>query len=280
MAGRLRRPHQRRRPKQERRRPDLSQHFLKPDSATRLIGLTEISQDETVIEIGAGRGALTGLLAARASRVVAVEIDPYLADVLRKRHFDRVEVFEGDFLRVQLPQQRYQVIGNIPYAHSAAIIDKLIASPEPPSDAWLVVQREFAQRLCGSPFGRESVRSLELKPAWHLEIIDHLRRTEFIPPPAVESVYLHLQNRVRPLIDADATDDWRRLVAGTFDNASLRRGLARTLSKRQITKLAADYRFHIEDPPGALSFEQWLGIFRFVQRLNGPRRARRSSPPP
>ncbi len=223
---------------------------------------------------------LTGLLSARASHVVAVEIDPYLAAALRRQGFDRVHILETDFLQMPLPDQRYQVVGNIPYAHSAAIIDKLVCAPVPPADAWLVVQREFAQRLCGSPFGRESIRSLELKPAWHLEIIDHLQRTEFSPPPAVESVFLHLHYRHRPLIEIDAAVDWRRLLDNALPSSSLRSGLAGILSKRQIHKLAGDYRFHVDDPPGALRFEQWLGIFRFVRRLNSPQRARRSSPPP
>jgi 23S rRNA (adenine-N6)-dimethyltransferase len=251
------------------RRADLSQHFLRDESARRLIRCTPISKSDLIVEIGPGRGALTRPLVERAGRLIAVEVDGYLARQLRRTLAGRVEVVESDFLEFDLPREPFRVIGNIPYAQSTAIVRKLTESPHSPVDAWLVVQREFAMRLCGRPFGKESPWSLALEPFWHLEIVDGVDRREFTPPPAVASAFLHLARRARPLIHPEEAAGFDRLLALGFARPTLRQSLKPLLSKVQMRRLAADYCFDVSDSPGGLMFDQWLGIFRFVQRHGG-----------
>ena len=120
------------------------------------------------MEVGSGRGALTRPLARIAGRLVAIEIDAILADKLSGELDGSVEIINADFLSVALPSGPYKVIGNIPFSITTDIIRKLIDAPEPPVDAWLIVQREAAHRLCGSPYSSETLWSLRLKPCWHV----------------------------------------------------------------------------------------------------------------
>ena len=145
------------------RRADLSQHFLRSRSlAASLIAQAPVAQNDLVVEVGAGRGILTRELARRCREVVAVEFDGALAEALRARFRtdSRITIVRSDFLRFRLPDVPYKVLGNIPFNRTAAIVRRLVRSDPPPRDAWLVVQREAAERFVGRPCARETLSSL------------------------------------------------------------------------------------------------------------------------
>jgi 23S rRNA (adenine-N6)-dimethyltransferase len=252
----------------DRRRADLSQHFLRNGAtAARLVRGTTIAQSDLVVEIGAGRGALTQPLSQRARALIAIEVDPALTEPLAARFAGRVDVVRADFLDWPLPRTPYKAFGNVPFARTTDIIRKLTAAPRPPDDAWLVVQREAAQRFCGHPYVAESLWSLRLKPDWHVEIVDRLRRADFDPPPSVESVLLWRNRRDRSLL----SDSERRFYVRCIELAfSAHRSMGQTtrtwLSKIELQRLGRDLRFAPDAPPSTLAFEQWLGIVRFVER--------------
>lgn len=198
------------------RRAELSQHFLSESRAPRIVRLLPIEPADHIIEIGAGRGALTRPLLARTSRVDAVEVDPWLAESLRGRFGEKLTVIEADFLSQALPVMPWRAVGNITYGRSAEIIRYLTAAEHPPDDAWLVVQKEYAYRLCGRPFVRESLNSLALKLFWHLQVIDRLARSDFSPPPAVDSVLLWLQKRQRPLLILKEKASYKSILKASF----------------------------------------------------------------
>ncbi len=241
-----------------------------------MVQAASISNTDLIVEIGAGRGALTRPIVKRAGRVIAVELDPYLAGKLRHEFADKATIVAADFLTVALPTEVYSVIGNVPFARSTDVIRKLVEAANPPRDAWLVVQRELANRLCGRPFAQESLWSLRLKPYWHLEIVDRLKRTEFDPPPSVDSVFLQLSHRDRPLVRDQEAPAYSSMLEIAFRaRSTVAEALSSMLSKRQIRRLAADLRFRQDDAPASLCFEQWLGIFRFLSRSAGGSLTRR-----
>jgi 23S rRNA (adenine-N6)-dimethyltransferase len=253
------------------RRADLSQHFLrKGATAARLVRGTTISRSDLVVEIGSGRGALTLPLSRVAQRVIAVEIDTTLIANLRSQFDDRIELVCGDFLQTPLPSAPYKAFGNVPFSRTTDIVSKLVRAPNPPRDAWLVVQREAAHRFCGPPYVRESLWSLRLKPAWHVEIVDRLRRVDFDPPPSVESVLLWLHSRDRPLLCDSEARVYEQLIERAYSaNMSLSRATGQWLSKIQLRRLATDLRFDHDCAPSQLAFEQWLGLVRFIDRMPG-----------
>ena len=147
------------------------------------------------------------------------------------------------------------------------MIRKIANASHPPHDAWLVVQRELAYRMCGLPFDQESIWSLRLKPWWHLEIADHLKRVEFDPPPAVESVFLHMQHRTRPLVASHHQARFIQLIENSFrSNKPISLALKPQFSKKQLRRISSELKFNPHDPPSRLMFEQWLGIFRNITR--------------
>ena len=253
----------------DRRRAELSQHFLrKGATAARLVEATSISRSDVVVEIGAGRGALTLPLSRRAGRVIAVEVDPALSVQLNGRFAHHVEIVNDDFLAMRLPENSYKAFGNVPFAVTTEIVRKLVRAANPPNDAWLVVQREAAQRFCGAPYVGESLWSLRLKPWWHVEIVDRLRRVDFDPPPSVESVLIWLSRRERALLNDAEARAYLNLVENAFDgDRSVRSATTRWMSKTEIRRLALDLRFGIDFRASMLSFEQWLGIVRFIERM-------------
>src|SRR5439155_23268067 len=104
------------------------------------------------------RGALTRELARRAGQVIAVEIDPDLAASLSEdgRAARNIEVVAADFLTYSLPREDHVVVGNIPYGQTAAIVRKLDTAR--PRAAWIIVQREAAERFAGHPYGVETLQ--------------------------------------------------------------------------------------------------------------------------
>ena len=251
------------------RRGELSQHFLRSRIlASSLVAQASISQHDLVVEIGPGRGALTSALARRCKELVAVELDESLCHALRERFRadPHVSIVHKDFLRIRLPDAPYKVFGNIPYSRTAAIVRRLIDAPSPPEDAYLVVQREAAERFAGGPYAPETLPSLLLKPWCHAEIVRRLRRTDFDPPPSVDSVVLWLARRSRPLVDPSQRAAYRSFIDACFGRRgnTVARCIGSRFTRRQIGRLSQDLRFDSSAPPSALAFDQWLGLFRFL----------------
>ena len=98
--------------------------------------------------------------------MIAVELDAALAADLREQFAaePRIEVVTADFLRYDLPRTPYKLFGNIPFAVTSAIVRRVTEAEPPPVDAHLIMQREAAEKLAGSPWAPESRRSLTLKP--------------------------------------------------------------------------------------------------------------------
>lgn len=210
---------------------------------------------------------MTRELALNCGRLLAVEIDGRLVRELRARFGEtpHVEVVQGDFLRFDLPDRAYTVLANIPFSRTAAIIRRLVKAQSPPVDAYLIVQREAAERFCGSPYAVERLQSLLIKPWWQVEILRRLRRADFEPPPGVVPVFLWLARRTRPLVSDSQSGLYRHFITSVIGQGSstVRQCLQHIFSARQIGRLARELRFAGKASPSALTFDQWLGLFRF-----------------
>jgi 16S rRNA (adenine1518-N6/adenine1519-N6)-dimethyltransferase len=145
-------------------RPKLGQHFLRDRRVQQhIVASLAIRPNDLVFEIGAGRGAMTELLAARAQHVVALEVDRQLARLLREKFSNKlgIEVLEADILQSDLAnlcrrcqQEQCFVFGNLPYYITSPILHHLLDSAVWIHGMGVVVQREVAERLCASPGSR------------------------------------------------------------------------------------------------------------------------------
>src|SRR2546421_7074876 len=119
-----------------------SQNFLKsPTLVCQLLDKCDIGSDDTVYEIGPGRGIITELLAQRCRQVIAIEKDPQFVDTLRPNIAGRanIKLLQGDFLEYRLPTNHYKVFANIPFNITSAIVTHLTTARVPPDDTYLIM---------------------------------------------------------------------------------------------------------------------------------------------
>lgn len=204
-----------------RSRPKLGQHFLVDSAASMRIieALGDISE-ATVLEIGPGRGALTSLLARRARRLIAIEIDRVLAAQLRMNFSQEpnVEIIEGDVLAIDFhtlfgpkpgstrPGLNHEpvpvrVVGNLPYFITSDILLRLFEFRQYFETIVLMVQREVAERLAAAP-GRSNYGLLSATAQLYAQVEElfTLRPDAFSPPPKVDSTVVRL--RMAPKLES------------------------------------------------------------------------------
>jgi 16S rRNA (adenine1518-N6/adenine1519-N6)-dimethyltransferase len=194
-------------------KPKLGQHFLTdPSAAQRIVeALGDTSQD-TVLEIGPGRGVLTALLSRLTRRLIAVEIDRVLAAQLRMKFAlaPNVEIIEADILSIDfdslfgpkpgstrpgmaITPERVRVVGNIPYYITSDILLRLFEYRQYFSTVVVMVQREVAERLNAKPGGSEyGLLSATAQLYARVENLFTIPPAAFSPPPKVQSAVVRL----------------------------------------------------------------------------------------
>jgi 16S rRNA (adenine1518-N6/adenine1519-N6)-dimethyltransferase len=208
-----------------RARKRFGQHFLEPAWVARLIAAVAPSPDDTFLEIGPGRGALTAALAQRAGRVVAVELDRDLVAMLGTRLPPNVRLVQGDFLQLDLrgliqgEQTPIRVVGNLPYNIASPILFRLLDEARDGavfSDATLMLQREVADRLLAHP-GKPGygAMAIQVQLLADVERVLSLPPGAFRPPPKVHSSVVRLRFRP-PQVDVGTRLVFERVVRGVF----------------------------------------------------------------
>jgi 16S rRNA (adenine1518-N6/adenine1519-N6)-dimethyltransferase len=178
-------------------KPKLGQNFLIDPSASVAIvdALGDISAT-TVLEIGPGKGAITTLLATRALRLIAVELDPTLAEPLRKL-YPQVEVIQQDILTTDISalakHEKLAVVGNLPYYITSQILLHLFDHHQAIDRAVIMVQREVADRIAAQPGSRDyGLLTATTQLYARVDNLFTLPPAAFAPPPDVHSTMVRL----------------------------------------------------------------------------------------
>ena len=252
----------------DQRRPELSQHFLRSAAVARaIVRRLALAPGDLVVEPGAGDGMLTQALADAGCRVIAVEKDERFFSLLRQRFDTHPNVLceHADFLAFALPSTPYRVVSNVPYAITAALVRRLLHAARPPDEALLIVQREAAEKFSGTP--RETQFSLLHKAWFEIEIAGSVPRRDFSPPPRVQSALLRIRLRDTRLVASREMRQYESFIDGAFGHGApeIARSLRRYVTSRQLHRLAHDLGFATNARASQLTFDQWLGVFRFVE---------------
>ena len=247
-----------------------AQNFLKDAPlVASLLARCGIDQNDIVYEIGPGKGIITEQLARRCKQVVAIEKDPRLSDLLRQQFVDRpsVTIHEGDFLDYHLPRKPYKVFANIPFNITTAIVTKLTSARYPPEDAYLVMQREAADRFLGRP--RESLYSVLLKPWFEIQMVHRFRRSDFMPAPRVDVVMLRLRKRGPPLIRHADRQSFRDFVVYGFTTwqPTLGHIFKGIFTRNQLQRMRKELDIDLDATPTSLTFEEWLSVFECFKKV-------------
>jgi len=246
-------------PRRQSRTKQMGQNFLtNRNVAERIVGsLGDISGCH-VLEIGPGRGALTGLLAERAGRLTALELDARLAAGLAETYAasDKARIVHQDALKYDIAGWSSScapltpvVAGNIPYSITNDILHKLLGCHESLGRVVLMVQQEVARKITASPGGKP-YGMISVLCAYHasLEYLFTVTRGNFVPSPAVDSAVIRLDfNHPSPVRAADyARFDY--LVRRLFDER--RKQVQKVLRKGSRFELSADDIGRIADASG------------------------------
>jgi 16S rRNA (adenine1518-N6/adenine1519-N6)-dimethyltransferase len=186
----------------------LGQNFLTDKNIqSKIIDCLELKPDDYVLEIGAGRADMTRLIAGKAGRVYALEIDSGLCEILKKNlsGYTNIKIINRDILRFNFKTYfskftgKIKVFGNIPYYISSPIIEHLIKSRDKINTAFITVQKEFAERVVAAPGGKDySAFSCFVQYYTEPKIILSIKRNSFFPVPKVDSMLLKLRMRTKP----------------------------------------------------------------------------------
>ena len=266
-------------------KPKLGQHFLRDQEAIqRIVEALGDIQQSTVLEIGPGPGTLTSLLAKRAGRLIAVEVDRVLAAQLSMAYAlaPSVEVIQADILTIdfdtlfaprpgtvrpgiQREPERVRVVGNLPYYITSDILLHLFAFQQYFDRVVIMVQREVADRLVAKPGGSEyGLLSATTQLYARVEKLFELPPAAFSPPPKVHSAVIRLTMEPKELgIPAPKLIEFFKLAFGQkrktlWNNLKGRYNEANLRAALEETKVKPTVRAE------ALSIEKMAGLARLL----------------
>ncbi|HEX6081707.1 MAG TPA: 16S rRNA (adenine(1518)-N(6)/adenine(1519)-N(6))-dimethyltransferase RsmA [Methylomirabilota bacterium] len=219
----------------------LGQHYLRDRTvAERVLALIAPTARDLVVEIGPGRGALTHSLAARAGRLLALEIDAGLAAALQARFADApsVEILQADARRFDYgglrarrpdPDGRVLVAGNLPYSVGKPILAALVEAGPAIDEMTLMLQKEVADRVAAPP-GSKTYGALSVltQAAAQVRLAFAVPPGAFSPPPQVDSAVLHLRPHREPPVPIPDPHRFAAVVRAAFGQR--RKSLANALA--------------------------------------------------
>lgn len=231
-----------------------AQHFLRsPRLVAELVGHSNIRKNDTVYDLGAGSGVIASVLAGRCKHVVAVEIEPTALKTLRNNlgHVDNVTILDQDILALSLPDTPYKVFSNIPFNLSASIVRKLTEAANPPKSIYLIAQKQFARKLVPGDDHFTSQLSAEIAPWFSVRIRKPLRKTDFTPPPAVDTVLLEIKPHETPFLSKDEQAEYHTFTNRCFAD--------------QKYFFSLNKPFSPELRPSQLTPKQWVDLYNSQQ---------------
>lgn len=254
----------------------LGQNFLVDRAILgRIVAAAEIVPGDVVLEVGAGLGALTEILAQSAGRVVAVELDERLMPALRSALTDapNVTLVQGDILDLKPADligasgDGYKVVANLPYYITSAVLRYLLEATPSPQRMIVTVQREVAERIVAQP-GRMSLLAVSVQFYGRPRLLFRIKPGSFYPAPDVESAVLRIDRHPVPPVSIDDRQVFFRVVRAGFSQRrkQLRNALSAGLGivadevAARLLEVGVDSRRRAQ----ALSLEQWASVARVL----------------
>lgn len=243
-----------------------SQVFIKDSKLVeRLVERAGISKDDTVVEIGIGTGKITRVLAKYASKVIGIEADVKYYEKMKSESIaPNVELHKGNFLKFDLPKTgSYKIFANIPFNYTTDIIHKIIHAKNPPTDAYIFVQKEAAERFMGIP--NENLQSLFTKAQFELSLLHRFSKEDFAPKPRVNTNLMHIYASPEPEVSTENLPIFKDFVSYIFSQwkANIKSAVEKIFTYEQLKRLAQDLGFSLESKPTDLTFDQYVGLFNY-----------------
>lgn len=246
----------------------LGQNFLTRDHYAKvMVEAADINEKDVVLEIGPGKGILTGVLLLQAKKVIAIEKDRELISFLQEKFkkeigTGKLEIINEDILkfiplRFTLHASRYTLVANIPYYITGEILRHFLTAKNQPKSLTLMVQKEVAERIVAKD-GKESLLSISVKVYGEPKIIAKVGAGNFYPKPKVDSAIIHIENISREFFKNISEERFFEIVRTGFSHK--RKMLAGNLvafGKKQVAKAFQKAKLSPKIRAENVSLEQW-----------------------
>jgi 16S rRNA (adenine1518-N6/adenine1519-N6)-dimethyltransferase len=259
----------------------FGQHFLSDvNILRRIVDAAEIARDDAALEVGPGLGSLTAVLAERAKRVVAVEIDRDLIDALVQRfsgtasvtivEADVLDHAPGELLERGAASPPFVVVANLPYNVASAVLRHFLEGDVRSRRIVAMVQLEVGEAIVARP-GNMSLLSVATQVYGEANMVMRVAPGAFNPPPAVESAVVRVDVASEPRVDVPL-DAFFRIVRAGFGNPrkQLRNSLSFGLHVKQsvVDEVLAAADIDVTLRPQMLALEQWASVTRaWIERM-------------
>ncbi|MGG1312993.1 23S ribosomal RNA methyltransferase Erm [Cohnella laeviribosi] len=249
----------------------LGQHFLHHRKIIReIIDQAIVGDQETVLELGAGKGALTFMLAQKAGKVLAVEYDAKLVESLKQKAvpYPNIHIIHQDILKMRLPKGKFIVVSNIPYSITTPIMKMLLNAPSNGFQRGVMVVEKGAAKRFTSKWVKDGYVA-----AWRmyfdLTYVKEISRNHFSPPPNVDSAMITINRKATPMVPVKDYLAFRGLAdyALMEPRASIDWALKGVFTPPQIRYLKRKLGLKQDVPVACLSELQWGLIFETMKQL-------------
>ena len=253
----------------------LGQNFIiDKNIISKMVRLFQLMPSDIVLEIGPGLGALTEPLSKKCNRVIAVEKDAKLSQVLRQllksRQVRNVSIVHEDFLDYRIGDDVSVIAGNIPYNISSPILEKIINKfANSKKVIYLTVQKEFADRICAKKGSRDySSLTLFVELYASARVILKISRNCFYPQPAVDSVTLKINFLEKPKVNIGDKVFFHAIIRNSFMHR--RKTIVNSLalyedikqSKHDLMRLLQKSGVNPDSRPEMLGLDDFAKIYR------------------
>ena len=202
----------------------MSHNFINNSKiVNKLVLDSRISKNDLVLEIGPGKGSITRELIRVAGKVIAVELDEYFFNILKKEFngLESITLINNNFFSFTTPSRSYKVFSNIPFSITSEIVKKLTADKNF-QEGYLIMQKEAAQKFIGKPIDtKNSMQSVLLKPWFDISVFWKFSAWDFTPKPNVEIVMLKIVRRELPLLSYKQRNVYRDYVYVSYNRQKM-----------------------------------------------------------
>lgn len=250
----------------------LGQNFLRDhDALESIVTAGNLQKTDTVVEVGAGDGTLTMLLAPHVKKVIAIEIDADLIPTLKAAcaPYKNIEIIQKSVLHADYEKKPYKLIANIPYYITSPILSHFFLEAYEkkellPQTAVLLMQKEVAEKICAAP-GDLSVLALNVQLIGEPTLLFQVPAESFVPAPKVDSAVVQITPHKKILVPPEKITTFRKLIHAGFSQKRkmLKNTLAATWRKESaevgafLEKCGVDPQRRAE----TLTIEEWNTIF-------------------
>ncbi|WP_339320861.1 23S ribosomal RNA methyltransferase Erm [Paenibacillus sp. FSL W8-0194] len=260
--------------------PNFSgQHLLHHKKTIQdIVDAANVGKQDTVLDLGAGKGALTAMLNQKAGRVLAVEIDRRFVEILKRKNlpYPNTKVIHEDILNMRLPKEPFTVVSNIPYSITTPILKKLLSKPSSGFQRGVIVMEKGAAKRFTAKTAKDPY-IVAWKMWFDIRYVKDIPRQSFAPPPKVDSALVAISRKAKPIVPMKDYPIFWGMAEHMLKNPGLSVDLALRglFTAPQIKHVKRSLGARGDLPVASLSEHQWGIVFdsmvRHVPKFRWPK---------